>query len=48
MEDPYAPYRGSIIRRIRKSQDLTLANLAKKTGLSLSFLSQVERGITNP
>ncbi len=48
MEDPYAPYRGSIIRRIRKSQDLTLANLAQKTGLSLSFLSQVERGITNP
>jgi len=37
-----------MIRRLRKSQSLTLANLAEKTGLSLSFLSQVERGIINP
>ncbi len=37
-----------MIRRLRKSQSLTFANLAEKTGLSLSFLSQVERGIINP
>jgi len=33
---------------MRKSQNLTLADLAGKTELSLSFLSQVERGIINP
>lgn len=27
---------------------MTLVNLAEKTGLSLSFISQVERGLTNP
>jgi transcriptional regulator with XRE-family HTH domain len=48
MKDPYAQDRGSMIRRIRKSQDLTLADLAERTELSLSFLSQVERGIINP
>lgn len=48
MKDPYAQFRGSMIRRMRKSQNLTLADLAGKTELSLSFLSQVERGIINP
>lgn len=48
MKDPYAQDRGSMIRRMRKSKDLTLADLAERTGLSLSFLSQVERGIINP
>lgn len=48
VKDPYAQYRGSMIRRIRKSQNMILADLAQKTGLSLSFLSQVERGIINP
>jgi len=33
---------------MRKSQNLTLADLAEKTEVSLSFLSQVERGIINP
>ncbi len=37
-----------MIRRIRKAEKLTLADLSEKTGLSLSFLSQVERGLTNP
>jgi transcriptional regulator with XRE-family HTH domain len=37
-----------MIRRIRKSQGFTLAEVAKKTDLSLSFLSQVERGLINP
>ncbi len=37
-----------MIRRMRKSQNLTLTDLAEKMGLSPSFLSQVERGIINP
>ena len=48
MRDPYAGSRGSMIRRLRKSQNLTLAELAEQVGLSLSFLSQVERGLINP
>ncbi len=48
MKDPYAIQRGSIIRRVRKSRDMTLVDLSEKIGLSLSFISQVERGITNP
>jgi transcriptional regulator with XRE-family HTH domain len=48
MKDPYAHHRGAMIRRMRKSQNLTLADFSEKTGLSLSFLSQVERGIINP
>lgn len=48
MKDPFAQYRGSMIRRIRKSQNLTLSDLAEKANVSLSFLSQVERGIINP
>lgn len=48
MQDSSSSYRGSTIRRIRKSQYLTLADLANRTGYSLSFLSQVERGLANP
>ncbi len=39
---------GSIIRRIRTAENLSLAEVAQRTGLSQSFLSQVERGLTNP
>jgi transcriptional regulator with XRE-family HTH domain len=48
LKDPYAQLRGAMIRRMRKSQNLTLANLAEKAHVSLSFLSQVERGMINP
>ena len=48
MKDLYAQYSGSAIRRMRKSQNLTLSDLGEKTGLSISFISQVERGIINP
>ncbi|MBL7210911.1 MAG: cupin domain-containing protein [Desulfobacteraceae bacterium] len=48
MNDPSAMYRGSIIRRTRKTQNMTLHDLSHETGLSLSFISQVERGLTNP
>lgn len=34
---------GGIVRRIRKEQDLTLKQLARRTGLSVSLLSQIER-----
>ncbi len=39
---------GSELRRLRKSRRLTLANVAKETELSVSFLSDVERGRTKP
>lgn len=48
MKDLCAQHSGSVIRRIRKSQNITLSDLGEKTGLSISFISQVERGITNP
>ena len=34
---------GSTIREVRKNQDLTLKQLARRTGLSVSLLSQIER-----
>lgn len=39
---------GSELRRLRKSRRLTLANVGEVTGLSVSFLSDVERGRTKP
>ncbi|MFA1822758.1 helix-turn-helix domain-containing protein [Virgibacillus oceani] len=35
------------IKELRIKNDLTLVQLSKKTGLSVSFLSQIERGTTN-
>jgi len=35
------------IRNLRKEQDLTLKDLSLKTGLSVSFLSQVENGYSS-
>ncbi|MCC5912448.1 MAG: helix-turn-helix transcriptional regulator [Clostridiaceae bacterium] len=35
------------IRQIRKEKDLTLKELSNQTGLSVSFLSQVERGTSS-
>ncbi|MDA5107943.1 helix-turn-helix domain-containing protein [Brevibacillus thermoruber] len=35
------------IRELRKHHDFTLKDLSEKTGLSVSFLSQVERGTTS-
>ncbi|MGO0063157.1 helix-turn-helix domain-containing protein [Brevibacillus fluminis] len=35
------------IRDLRKQHDYTLKDLSEKTGLSVSFLSQVERGATS-
>jgi transcriptional regulator with XRE-family HTH domain len=36
------------IRKIRRFQKLSLEELSVLTGLSTSYLSQVERGIVNP
>ena len=39
---------GLELRRIRKSRRLTLAQVKSGTQLSISFLSDIERGRTNP
>lgn len=39
---------GKKIKDIRLSKGVSLRDLAKHTGLTRSFLSQVERGKTNP
>jgi transcriptional regulator with XRE-family HTH domain len=39
---------GSGIRAERLRQNMTLARLAERTGLSASALSQIERGVTDP
>lgn len=39
---------GSKIRRLRTASGLTLSELAVRTGVSLSLVSQVERGLAEP
>ncbi|MCK4763104.1 MAG: helix-turn-helix transcriptional regulator [Candidatus Aminicenantes bacterium] len=39
---------GSRVKKIRTSLDLTLKQMAEKTGLSAGFLSQIEKGIKRP
>jgi transcriptional regulator with XRE-family HTH domain len=39
---------GSRIRRLREGMDLSLRDLAERSGVSAPMLSQVERGDTNP
>ncbi len=39
---------GETIRSLRKDKDLTLKQLAKRTGLSVSLLSQIERAESSP
>jgi transcriptional regulator with XRE-family HTH domain len=41
-------YLGTELRRIRKRRNETLAEVSKETGISVSFLSGIERGQTNP
>ena len=36
------------IRQIRKAKGFTLRDMAEKTGISSNYLSQIERGETNP
>jgi transcriptional regulator with XRE-family HTH domain len=39
---------GAAIRGLRYERGIRLADLAEQTALSISFLSQLERGLTNP
>jgi transcriptional regulator with XRE-family HTH domain len=39
---------GSRIRFVRKKKALTLKGLSEKTGLSVGFLSEIERGLAEP
>lgn len=39
---------GGELRRLRKNSRLTLVEIGEKTGLSVSFLSDIERGRTKP
>lgn len=41
-------FNGQRVREIRKQKDYTLKELAEKTGLSISLLSQIERGFVDP
>lgn len=41
-------YLGTELRRIRKRRKQTLAEVSQGTGISVSFLSGIERGQTNP
>ena len=47
MDDPQWDL-GRRIRAARKKQGITLKQLAEQTGLSASFISEVERGISQP
>ena len=37
---------GGKVKELRRTQNLTLRDLSDKTGLSIGFLSQFERGLT--
>lgn len=39
---------GRQIRELRKARNMTLSELASRTGLSVSYVSQVERSISSP
>ena len=39
---------GSEIRQMRKARNMTLKGLAKASGISVSHLSSIERGVSNP
>jgi transcriptional regulator with XRE-family HTH domain len=39
---------GREMRSLRSARDMTLEELGEKTGLSVGFLSQVERGLSHP
>ncbi len=43
-----AGFLGARIRELRKARDLTLGDIAEASGLSLGYISQVERNLANP
>ena len=44
----FTPELGKTIMRLRQSYDLTLGQLAEKSGVAKSIISQIERNETNP
>lgn len=44
----FSPELGKTIMRLRQSYDLTLGQLAEKSGVAKSIISQIERNETNP
>ncbi len=44
----FSPELGKTILRLRQSYDLTLGQLAEKSGVAKSIISQIERNETNP
>ena len=44
----FSPELGKTIHRLRQSYDLTLSQLAEKSGVAKSIISQIERNETNP
>lgn len=45
---PARPVLGALIRKIRKQQGMTLQELADRAGISVGYLSQVERDLATP
>src|SRR5258708_35902526 len=45
---PNEPDLGTTIRRLREARQLSLKEVAERSGLTPSFLSQVERNLTSP
>ena len=39
---------GFVLKQARKARRLTLKDVSRETGISVSFLSDIERGETNP
>ena len=39
---------GEIIRKKRRGENITLKEMAERTGLSVSFLSEIERNVAKP
>jgi transcriptional regulator with XRE-family HTH domain len=39
---------GKNVQSLRKSQHLSQTDLSKRTGLAVTYISQMERGISNP
>lgn len=47
-EEAYAFYTGQIIQEARKKAKITQAELARRIGSSRSYISHVEKGVTEP
>ena len=39
---------GNHLRKLRKAKRLSIRDVRRKSGLSISFISDLERGVTNP